>query len=72
MHLEAMEDELKGVRKVTVNFKRQTMAVEYKEGVVTADDIARTVSAMGYMATPEALTVYNMRKGSIWTKLFRS
>jgi cation transport ATPase len=72
MHLEAMEDDLKGVRKVSVNFKRQTMAVEYEEGMITAGDIARAVSAMGYTATPEVLTVYNKEKGSTWTKLFRS
>ena len=71
MHLEAMEDDLDGVKKVDVNFKKQTMAVEYQEEVLSSEDIVQAVSAMGYVATPEAPDNNSDKKGSPWNRLFR-
>jgi len=72
MHLEAMEDDIDGVEKVDVNFKKQTMAVEYTEDTITVEDISLAVSAMGYVATPETGDNNINKKGSPWNRLFRS
>lgn len=72
MHLESMEDDLAGVKKVDVNFKKLTMQVEYSEDTITTEGITQAVSAMGYIATPETQANNNDKKGSPWNRLFRS
>jgi len=72
MHLEGMEDDLDGVQKVDVNFKKLTMKVEYLEEAMTPEGIVQAVSAMGYIATPETLANNSDKKGSSWKNIFRS
>ena len=60
-HLEALEDDLIGVTKVNVDFKRQQMTVEFEEEAQSSEGIARAVADMGYVAVMETL----------WKRLFR-
>ena len=72
MHLEAMEDDLDGIEEIDVNFKRQTMKVNYREEVLTAAAIVQAVSDMGYTATIGTTSHNTDKKGSSWKSLFRS
>ncbi len=71
MHLEAMEDDLAGVKKVEADYKRHTMRVEYEETDQSPDGIVAAVAAMGYVAIPVASADNNKKEHSKWTKLFR-
>lgn len=72
MHLEGMEDDLEGVKKVDVNFRQLTMKVEYLEEKIGVDGITKAVADMGYVAAPAELTEINDQKISLWSNLFRS
>ena len=72
MHLEGMEDEIDGIQKVDVNFKQLTMQVDYLEELIGVDSITQAVAEMGYVAAPAELSDINRKKGSSWSKLFRS
>jgi len=69
MHIEGLEDDIEGIEKVDVNFKKRVMKVQYDPEAVTPEMIMTAVTKMGYGATPVALSE---TKGSRWDKLFRS
>ncbi len=50
MRLEALEDELPGVKRVTASYRKQQMEVEYDPVVVTPQDIMAAVKQRGYEA----------------------
>ncbi len=70
MHLEAMEDDLPGVRKVDANFKKQLMRVEYDESAQSVEGIIAAVSALGHIAIPVQRDDNTSIGGSHWTSLF--
>lgn len=71
VHLEAMEDDLTGVKKVEADYKRHTMRVEYEESDQSTEGIVAAVSAMGYVAIPVAGADNSNKENSKWTKFFR-
>jgi copper chaperone CopZ len=48
MHLEALEDELQGIRFIQANYKKQRMDVEFDESVISEGEIRTAVSELGY------------------------
>ena len=48
MRLEALEDELTGVKRVTANYKKQNMIVEFDETQISAIEIKDAVTEIGY------------------------
>ncbi|PTA66763.1 heavy-metal-associated domain-containing protein [Deinococcus arcticus] len=52
MTLEALEDDLPGVRRATADYRRQRLTVEYDRTQVTAGEIALAVQALGYQPLP--------------------
>jgi copper chaperone CopZ len=69
-HLEALEDDLIGVTKVNVDFKRQQMTVEFEEEAQSSEGIARAVADMGYVAVMVE-NGNNVDKEALWKRLFR-
>ena len=53
-HVEKAVCKLSGVENVAVNLLSNSMAVDFDESAVTADDICRAVDRAGYTASPEA------------------
>ena len=51
-HVDNAVSKLPGVSSVAVNLLSGSMAVDYDEGAVTADDICRAVDRAGYSASP--------------------
>lgn len=70
-HLEAMEDDLDGVDRVDVNYKKQHMQVAFDEDKLSVEKIVAAVGAMGYVAKPDSDAGYNEKKGAPWKRLFR-
>lgn len=52
MHIEELEDQLPGVKRLDVDFKRHHMVAEYDESKITVKQIADAVTDLGYPATP--------------------
>jgi copper chaperone CopZ len=52
MHLDALEDELPGVKSVSASYAKGTMVVEYDEGKITESQIREAVNKKGYTALP--------------------
>jgi copper chaperone CopZ len=52
MRLEALEDEVPGVNRVTASYRKQQMIVEYDETVLTPQEIIAAVKQRGYEALP--------------------
>ena len=52
MRLEALEDDLPGVNRVTASYHKQQMEVEYEEAVVTPQEMIEAVKQRGYEASP--------------------
>ena len=48
MHLEDLEDELPGVKRINASYKKQTMEVEYDELQVTLEQIIVAANDIGY------------------------
>lgn len=48
MHLEGLEDDLPGVKRVTASYKKQTMEVEFDESRLTVAQIIAAANALGY------------------------
>ncbi|MRS04338.1 copper chaperone [bacterium] len=48
MRLEGLEDELDGVDRITANYKKQNMVVAFEETKISADQIKKAVSELGY------------------------
>ncbi len=55
-HVDKAVRGLEGVSEVAVNLLSGSMAVDFDEGSVTADDICRAVDRAGYSASPEGAT----------------
>jgi copper chaperone CopZ len=48
MRIEAIEDELPGIKRIKASYQKEQMIIEYDETVVTADQIRQAVEAKGY------------------------
>ncbi len=48
MHLEGLEDELPGLKRVSASYKKQIMEVEFDETKLTVDQIIQAANAIGY------------------------
>jgi copper chaperone len=53
MHLEGLEDELAGVKRITASYKKQVMEVDFDESKVSVSQIVSAANALGYH--PEVL-----------------
>lgn len=54
MHLEGLEDELPGVKRINASYKKLTMEVEFDENLVTEPQIIAAAKAIGYHIEPKA------------------
>jgi copper chaperone CopZ len=54
MHLEGLEDELPGVKRITASYKKQTMEVDFDENKVSVEQIIAAANAIGYHPEPMA------------------
>lgn len=52
MKIEAIEDDLPGIKEVNASYTKQQMTVEYDENAVTVDEILAAVKKKGYQALP--------------------
>lgn len=52
MRLEAIEDELAGIKQITASYRQQQMEVEYDETQVSDQQIIATAKKHGYEAVP--------------------
>jgi copper chaperone len=52
MHLEGLEDELPGVKRINASYKKQIMEVEFDEAKVTLEQIIVAANALGYHPEP--------------------
>lgn len=52
MRLEGIEDELKGIQRITVSYRKQQMEVEYDETQVNEQQIIVAAQKHGYEAKP--------------------
>ena len=48
MHLEGLEDDLPGVKRVSASYRKQVMEVEFDETKLTVDQIIQAANAIGY------------------------
>jgi copper chaperone len=48
MHLECLEDELPGIKRITASYKKQSMEVEFDETKVSVEQIIAAANAKGY------------------------
>ena len=56
MHLECLEDELPGIKRITASYKKQSMEVEFDETKVSVEQIIAAANAKGYH--PQLVTVH--------------
>jgi copper chaperone CopZ len=52
MHLEGLEDELSGVKRITASYKKQLMEVEFDETKLSVEQIITAANAIGYHPEP--------------------
>ena len=52
MHLEGLEDELPGVKRISASYRKQTLEVEFDETRLTAEQIITAANELGYHPTP--------------------
>ena len=52
MHLEGLEDELPGVKRINASYKKLTMEVEFDEKLVSEPEIIAAANAIGYHPEP--------------------
>ena len=50
MRLEGIEDELKGIQRITASYRKQQMEVEYDDTQVTEQQIIAAAQKHGYQA----------------------
>lgn len=50
MRLEALEDELPGIKRVSASYRKQQMEIEYDAVLVTTEEIMAQVKQRGYEA----------------------
>ena len=56
MHLEGLEDDLPGVKRISASYKKQVMEVDFDEATLTVEQIIAAANALGYH--PELTTDY--------------
>ncbi len=54
MHLEGLEDELPGVKRINASYKKLTMEVEFDEALLSVEQIIEAANAIGYHPEPDA------------------
>ncbi len=54
MHLEGLEDEIPGVKRIDASYKKMQMEVEFDETKVTIEQIISAANAIGYHPEPAA------------------
>ena len=54
MHLEGLEDELPGVKRIQASYKKQLMEVEFDETKLTVEQIVAAANEIGYHPEPTA------------------
>jgi copper chaperone CopZ len=54
MHLEGLEDELPGVKRISASYKKLVMEVEFDEAKVSVDQIVAAANGLGYHPEPVA------------------
>ena len=52
MHLEGLEDELPGVKRISASYKKLVMEVEFDETRLTVEQIIAAANALGYHPAP--------------------
>ena len=52
MHLEGLEDELPGIKRVNASYKKQVMEVEFDETQLSIAQIITAANAIGYHPEP--------------------
>ncbi|WKZ39956.1 MAG: cation transporter [Anaerolineales bacterium] len=52
MKLEALEDDLEGVKEINASYHKLEMVIEYDESKLTDEQIIAAVKKKGYTATP--------------------
>jgi copper chaperone CopZ len=50
--LEALEDDLPGVKRVSASYRRQRLEVEFDETQVSEAQVIEAIEAQGYTVTP--------------------
>lgn len=53
MHLEALEDELPGVKRIDASYKKLSMEVEFDENILTVTQIIAAANKIGYHPEPQ-------------------
>lgn len=53
MHLEGLEDEVPGIKRVNASYKKQIMEVEFDENLLTPEQIIAAANSIGYHPVPE-------------------
>jgi copper chaperone len=48
MHLESMEDDLPGVKRISASYKKQIMEVEFDEAALSIEQIIQAANVKGY------------------------
>jgi copper chaperone CopZ len=51
MHLEGLEDDLPGVKRISASYKKLAMDVEFDETQLTVEQIIAAANALGYHPT---------------------
>jgi copper chaperone len=57
MHLEGLEDDVQGVKKVSASYKKQLMEVEFDEAILSINQIVQAATEIGYH--PELVSLNN-------------
>lgn len=52
MKIEALEDDLEGVKEINASYHKLEMVIEYDESKLTDEQIIAAVKKKGYTATP--------------------
>jgi len=52
MHLEGLEDEIPGVKRITASYRKLNMEVEFDETMLTVEQIILAANKIGYHPEP--------------------
>jgi copper chaperone CopZ len=52
MHLEGLEDELEGIKRISASYKKQTLEVDFDETRLTVEKIIEAAHEIGYHPEP--------------------
>jgi copper chaperone CopZ len=55
MHLEGLEEDVPGVKKVSASYKKQLMEVEFDETILTVNQFVNAANQIGYHPEPISL-----------------